>query len=231
MTYSGAGTVSCETYRSQDTSGGGIEEPHVCNSYAAGANEQARNVTQLNSMRFTTLDPRYSATAATITEDPFGTGIPDPTGEDLRDPSRYFIVYETGDNTTTAEGEPEPDDLFYSRAVNFGDNYQVWAEESDLSVCYPSDPHGDDDVAEELVGSGFCNEFDQLDQGTPGLQASEASMEANPGGEFMYGVWAQWGHDEDSGELTESDAMARRVWWLDDFIATDAWDFGQGSGD
>ena len=42
-------------------------------------------------------------------------------------PSRYFIVYETGDNTTTAEGEPEPLDLFYSRAVNFGDDYQVWA--------------------------------------------------------------------------------------------------------
>jgi hypothetical protein len=25
--------------------------------------------------------------------------------------------------------------------------------------------------------------------------------------------------------------MARRVWWIDDFIGTDAWDFGQGTGD
>ena len=81
------------------------------------------------------------------------------------------------------------------------------------------------------MGTGFCNEFDQLDQGTPGLQASEASMEANPGGEFMYGVWAQWAHDETTGELTESDAMARRVWWIDDFIPADAWVTGQGSGD
>ena len=229
--YSGVGTVTCETYRSQETGSGDTEEPHVCNSYSAGADEQARNVTQLKSMRFTTLDPRYAPTAATITADPFGNGILDPEGEDLRDPSRYFIVYETGDNTTTADGEPEPDDLFYSRAVNFGDNYQVWAEETDLAVCYPSDTHGDDDVADEVAGSGFCNEFDQLDQGTPGLQASEASVEANPGGEFMYGVWAQWAHDEDSGELTESDAMARRVWWLDEYIPADAWDFGEGSGD
>jgi hypothetical protein len=104
----------------------------------------------------------------------------------------------------------------------FGDDYQVWAEETDLSVCYPSDPHGSE-VPDELIGSGFCNEFDQLDQGTPGLSASEASLEANPGGEFMYGVWAQWQHDAATGEITESDAMARRVWWLDDYIPSDAW--------
>lgn len=229
--YSGAGNVSCETFRSIETGGGDIVEPRVCNSYAAGANEQARNVTQLKSMRFTTLDPRFAATAASITADPFGNGIPDPAGEDLRDPSRYFIVYETGDNTTTAEGEPEPDDLFYSRAVQFGDNYQVWAEETDLAVCYPSDPHGDVTVAAELIGSGFCNEFDQLDQGSPGLQASEASIEANPSGGFMYGVWAQWLHDEATDELIESDAMARRTWWIDDFIPANAWITGQGTGD
>ena len=229
--YAGVGTVTCETFRTEATGGGDIVEPHVCNSYAAGAAEQARNVTQLRSMRFTTLDPRYAPTAASITENPFATAYTF-TDEDTRDPSRFFIVYETGDNTTTAEGEPEPDDLFYSRAVMFGDNYQVWAEEDDLSVCYPSDTHGDTDVPTELVGSRFCNEFDQLDQGTPGLQASEASMEANPGGEFMYGVWAQWAHDETTGELTESDAMARRVWWIDDYISeTNAWDFGQGTGD
>jgi len=54
-------------------------------------------------------------------------------------------------------------------------------------------------------------------------------MEANPGGEFMYGVWAQWVHDEATGELTESDAMARRVWWIDGFIPQNAWDFGQSA--
>ncbi|MGW8194963.1 MAG: hypothetical protein ACWGOX_11935, partial [Desulforhopalus sp.] len=118
--------------------------------------------------------------------------------------------------------------LFYSRAVNFGDDYQVWAED-DLSVCYPSDPHGDDNVAEELVGSGFCNEFDKMEQGIPGLEASEASLTTNPGGEFLYGVWSQVQYNETSGKLEESDAMARRVWWIDDYISeTYGWDFGQG---
>ncbi|MFL7792661.1 MAG: choice-of-anchor O protein, partial [Anaerolineae bacterium] len=216
--YSGDGTVTCETFRSTETGGGGIVEPRVCNEYAAGAAEQARNVTQLKSMATTTLDPRYATTGSprgeSITADPFGFGIPYPDTEDLRDPSRYFIVYETGDNTTTAVGEPEPEDLFYSRAVMFGDHYQVWAEETDLSVCYPSDPH-DVDVPDELVDSGFCNEFDQMEQGRQGLEASEASLEANPGGEFLYGVWAQFDH-----EANESDPMARRVWWIDDYIST-----------
>jgi hypothetical protein len=224
--FDGIGTVSCETFRSETTGSGVVYEPRVCNSYEAGAAEQARNVTQHKSMRITTLDPRYAATAPSITADPFLSGYTF-TEEDTRDPSRFFIVYETGDNTTTALGEPEPLDLFYSRAVMFGDHYQVWAEETDLSVCYPSDPH-DNDVPDELIASGFCNEFDQMEQGIPGLEASEASLTANPGGEFLYGVWAQMLHDETSGELVESDPMARRIWWIDGYIPSDAWVFGQG---
>ena len=238
--YGGDGTVTCETFRSDETQASGdLVEPRVCNSYAAGADEQARNVTQHQSMRITTLDPRYAITGSpqgvANTLDLFGYGT-NPYGEDVRNPSRYFVVYETGDNTTTSEGEPEPLDLFYSRAVNFGDDYQVWAEETDLSVCYPSDPHDDIDpdtgVPAELIGSGFCNEFDQMEQGTPGLEASESSLTANPGGQFLYGTWTQVQIDEDTGEAVESDAMTRRVWWLDGYISADwAWDFGQGSGD
>lgn len=243
--YAGDGTVTCETFRSSETQASGdLVEPRVCNSYAAGAPEQARNVTQLQSMRITTLDPRYATTGSpqgmSNTLNLFGYGT-NPYGEDVRNPSRFFVVYETGDNTTTEFGEPEPLDLNYSRAVNFGDDYQVWAEETDLSVCYPSDPHTDTDpdtgVPTELIGTGFCNEFDQLDQGTPGLEASEASLAANPGGQFLYGVWAQMEHpvvDSETlwEELISSDAMARRVWWIDNYISpTWAWDFGQGSGD
>jgi hypothetical protein len=211
-TYSGDGTVSCETYRSTETGDQDPNEPRVCYDYGAGAAEQARNVTQHKSMRTTTLDPRYAYTAASITteqtEVPQGF-LPSQYGEeDVRDPSRYFIVYETGDNTTTAAGEPEPLDLFYSRGVNFGDDYQVWAEETDLTVCYPNDPH-DVDVPEELVGSGFCNEFDQLEQGKPGLEASEASLAANPGGEFMYAAWAQALIDDGSDEAKAEQAQAK----------------------
>jgi hypothetical protein len=240
--WSGAGTVTCETFRSSETGGGGIVEPRACNAYDAGAAEQARNVTQLKSMRTTTLDPRYAMTGSprgdSITADPFGVGTtPWADTEDVRNPSRYFIVYETGDNTTTAEGEAEPLDLNYGRAVSFGDHYQVWAEEEDLSVCYPSDPHEVTDVPEELIGSGFCNEFDQMEQGSPGLEASEASLEANPGGQFMYGVWAEVEHEVGENNETlwdtvvSSDARARRVWWIDDYISQDnSWTLPGTSG-
>jgi hypothetical protein len=237
-TYAGAGTVTCESFRSEFTGTGEPAEPKVCNSYAAGAAEQARNVTQIKSMKTTTLDPRYAITGSpqgvSNTSNLFGYGT-NPYGEDVRNPSRYFIVYETGDNTTTAVGEPEPLDLSYSRAVMFGDHYQVWAEETDLSLCYPSNPH-DNVVPAELVGSGFCNEFDKFDQGSPGLEASEASLSANPGGQFLYGVWAQLEHPVVNNEtlwdeVLSADAMARRVWWIDGYIPVDAWIFGQGTGD
>jgi hypothetical protein len=121
--------------------------------------------------------------------------------------------------------------------VNFGDDYQVWFEDdyttTESDGCYPSDPYGQD-VA-ELVDTGFCNEFDQMEQGIPGLEASEASLTANPGGEFLYGAWAQLLLEEKNKNKTtleESDAMVRRVWWIDDYISdTLAWDFGQGTGD
>jgi hypothetical protein len=224
--YDGAGTVTCETFREEATGSGDPDEPRVCNEYGAGAAEQARNVTQHKSMATTTLDPRYTPTAASIVFDGV-TGIASDwlNGEDENNPSRYSVVYETGDNTTTDVGEPEPLDLFYGRAVMFGDNYQVWAEETDLSVCFPSDPH-DTDVPEELIGSGFCNEFDQVDQGTPGIEGSEASLEANPGGEFMYPVWAQFDHGD-----VESDPMSRRLWWIDDYISdSEAWKLPGTSG-
>jgi len=165
LSYTGDGTVTCETYRSSETGTSGALEPHVCYDYPAGGNEQARNVTQHSRMKVTTLDPRYALTPATI-EAGCVDGM-DPTidtsvmtcddlsstetdlDSDLRDPSRYFMVYETGDNSTVAAGEAEPDDLFYGRAESFGDDYTVWTEtdtvwtETDTgyvdsdTVCYP----------------------------------------------------------------------------------------------
>jgi hypothetical protein len=246
VTYSsGDGAVTCETYRSSETGGGGIEEPHVCYEYAAGDNEQARNVTQHQSMRITTLNPRYAPTPASIvapcvddTDPTIDASVMTCNDEslendsDLRDPSRYFMVYETGDNTTVTEAEPL--DLFYSRAENFGDDYVFWAETdtsiADPDLCYPSDPHGDDAVPDVLVGSGFCNEFDRMNAGGD-THSSEANLEANPDGSKMYGVWAQWVFDHLGEEVVESDAVARRIWWIDDYIPEDAWVFGQGAGD
>ena len=50
-------------------------------------------------------------------------------------------------------------------------------------------------------------------------------MRANPDGSKMYAVWAQWVFEGDKdnyeGEVIESDAMARRVWWIDDYVSDD----------
>ena len=43
----------------------------------------------------------------------------------VRDRDKFFMVYETGDNTTVAEGEAVPLDLFYSRATVYGDVWEV----------------------------------------------------------------------------------------------------------
>ena len=175
--------------------------------------------------------------------------------DDERDPSRYFIVFESGDNTTTELGEPEPLDLFYSRAINYGDDYVVWADEEldpDLSECYPSDPHEDDDLRlTEKIGSGFCNEFERLNHVK--VHGSEASLAGTPAGTFMYAVWNQAlkeelplvddddDSDDDSSDddaevvettgATRTGVAMRRIWWIDGYIPEDAWDFGQGPVD
>ena len=243
--FSGDGTVTCETYRSLETqSQGETLEPHVCYEYGAEANEQARNVTQHDRMRVTTLDPRYSIAGSplgkSITDtclDVMGDVIDtstwscDDTSEvqdtDLRNASRYFIVYETGDNNTVVDGEAEPDDLFYSRAEGFGDDYVVWTEtdtgyDNPDDVCYPTVPYEDEKVVGTVIeGSGFCNEFDRLNSAGD-THSSEADLEANPDASKLYAVWSQWVFENDDyeGEIIESEAMARRVWWIDDWRST-----------
>jgi hypothetical protein len=242
QTYSGDGTITCESYRRSDTgSGTDTDEPKVCYEFAAGVAEHARNVTQHRSMRITTLDPRYAPTKATIADGCTDGLFLDPTviediftcddlsvdmDSDLRDPSRYFMVFETGDNNTVQDGEAEPLDLFYGRAESFGDDYVVWTETDTESAnpeeCYPNVSYGVIGVeGTVLEGSGFCNEFDNLNTGGD-THSSEANMEANPDGSKMYAVWAQWVFADDNdyeSEIIESDAMARRVWWIDDYVS------------
>ena len=244
VAYAGDGTVTCETYRSSVTGTSGTPEPHVCYAYDAGDNEQARNVTQHRRMRVTTLDPRYAPTAKTI--EAGCVDLDDPTIDpafmlcgdtltfeaDQRDPSRYFMVFETGDNSTVQVGEADPMDLYYSQALEFGDNYVVWADPlvtadfnatttDDPDGCYPSNTHEDDNIIGTVVeGSGFCNEFDRMNAGGD-TQSSEANLEANPDGSKLYSVWGQWVVDEATGDTVESEAMARRIWWIDGYISLD----------
>ncbi len=178
-------------------------------TYAAGAFEQARNVSLLTGNKVTILDPRYSPTGglklfSTIRTDWLtDNGIPFvglPYEDDLaRDPSKYFMVYETGDNTTVDVGEAIPLDLYYSRATVYGDVYEI--------MDYTTDQ---DDL--------LLDRWPWLENKTDDL-SGEAGMLANPGGTFMYAVWNQWKEEilPDGHELIyDSDIIFRRMMYLPD---------------
>lgn len=164
----------------------------VTYTLGAGEFEPSRNLSQLVGNKITILDPRYTPTGGlkmlpiTDLKEIGFTGYDD----DLRDPSKYFIVYETGDNTTVAEGEAIPLDLFYSRATNFGDDYFL--------VEYANSSTG-----EITMG------FDWLEHDRENL-SGEAANTANNGGTYYYVIWNQWQEDEEEN-VSESDAIFRRV--------------------
>ncbi len=182
----GDGTETCENY------GLGSDVTEICTTYGPGEFEQARNVSQLVGNKITILDPRYSPTSDSILTD--GDYLYD---DDQRDRSYFFLVYETGDNTTVSEGEAIPMDLFYSRAYEWGDEYDMVEYEKDGEVTPGWDwlEHDRDDLS------------------------GEASITANPGGTFFYAVWNQWREhilDDGEEEIYDSDIWFRRVMYLDD---------------
>jgi len=233
VAYTGEGTTTCETWRDGD---GSLTDSHVCTAYGAGVPEQSRNVTQHKSMRVTTLDPRYTPTTGGVGDAPTdydGWTVFEPIEPtDIRNPSRNFVVFETGDNTTVAEGEAEPLNLDYGRAEVFGDHFTVWTEiDTDFSTiadCYPNNTYGDTAVA-FAEGTGFCNEFDAL-EGFPDSLSEEASITASAWGDFLYGTWGQFNVD-DAGEFVDGDVLFRRVWYLDEYISADnSYDVGGSEG-
>ncbi|MBN1179815.1 MAG: hypothetical protein JXD18_11410 [Anaerolineae bacterium] len=191
----GDGTTTCENYKGAD----GVITT-VCTDYAAGTFEQARNLSQLIGNRETILDPRYTPTGGIkmlpIT-DALGVGSQEELpyeDDDERDPSIFFIVYETGDNTTVEVGEATPLDLFYSRATNWGDDY-------DLVEYYNAS------TGETVLG------FDWLEHDAEDL-SGEAANTCNPGGTFYYVIWNQWQEDEEEN-VFDSDAIFRRLFYSD----------------
>jgi hypothetical protein len=222
ITYSGDGTVTCEF---QGQTGSTTEYP-VCTIYTAGQFEQARDVSLFTGSTITVIDPRYAPTTRTVntawvTTSSLPAGFVAPCGDsptadcaydDLRDPSRFHMVYETGANAAYDEGEAEGLDLFYSRAVNWGDDYLVWAEEDDTSACLP-----DADAESPLVGTGVCNEFDGIESNKFST-SSEASLVSSPGGQFLYAGWFQDDFDVRTGEEIGIDAWFRRIMYINGYI-------------
>jgi hypothetical protein len=187
----GVGTETCENYGW----GGQVEEP-TCTPYGPGEFEQARNVSQLVGSRVTVLDPRYTPTGGMLKTDYSSLLCYDGTAgdwvscsydeasapypEEIRDPSVYFVTYETGDNTVvTVETGAVPMDMYYSRAYNWGDDYDV------VDICgedYPGSPA-------TCVEGETIQRWDWLENGEE--LATEASVTANPDGSRFYTVWNQ----------------------------------------
>lgn len=204
----GAGVTATENYCVNTPSADCVGTEFT---YAAGEFEQGLNVSQLIGNKITILDPRYTPTGGlklypTIRTDWLtanGFSFEDLPYEDdaVRDSSKFFMIYETGDNTTVAEGEAVPLDLYYSRATVYGD---VWELDPDWY-----DPVTG--VIEDYRWPWVENKIDIL--------SGEASMLANPGGTFMYAVWNQWQEEilPDGHELIfNSDIWYRRFLYLPD---------------
>jgi hypothetical protein len=187
--WTGEGTTTCDNF------GYGNNQYPFCTDYGPGEFEKARNVSQLMGNKITILDPRFTPTSGPkATGDILTDGAP-LYPDDARDPSKFFIIYETGDNTTVTLGEATPLNLYYSRARNWGDDYYL--------VEYFNQNTGETYYA-----------WDWLENQKEDL-SGEACVWANPGGTFFYAVWNQWREDEHE-HVTDSDIWYRRVMFIDD---------------
>jgi hypothetical protein len=215
VTVTADGTETCEWY------GGYTEDDYsVCTPYGAGEFEPGRNVSQLTGTKVTVLDPRYSPSGgmlkrdyASLLCDPELDGIWENCGlteatypEDTRDPSAFFATFETGDNTVvTVDTATVPLDMYYSRASNFGDDW----DEQDICATDPEESWYPN-------ASVVCEEgdtewrWDWLENG-PDL-ATEASVFGNPNGDRFYAVWNQ--ELEIAYEVyTDMDSQFRRIFY------------------
>lgn len=204
----GAGTNACEVYRSDS----GLVVPGSiadCPFHAPGTFEPARNVSMMTTLKTTVLDPRYTPTggllkhASTAFKLSVDQIVAQPAYyDDTRDPSKYFLVYETGDNATVQLGaEAHPLDMFYSRATVWGDRYSGFS----------SDSRGNPIP---------WVRFDALEN-KDGVYAAEAALTANPLGTMLYALWNHWEEKKD-GTVFNSDAVFRRVLFADPVPVTSA---------
>jgi hypothetical protein len=218
VTYSGDGTETCEDY-----GWGGDEEEETCTTYGAGEFEQARNLTRLTGSKVSVLEARFSPTGGLLKTDftallcdDEADGIwencgytgPPPSAtnsntytEELRDPSAYFVSYGTGDNTVVTEDSgPEPMNMYYSRALNFGDDY-------DLIEFIPNG-----NTKGNKPGGEPIERWDWLAYGLQ-VRPSDASLMATPTGDRFYAVWSQEDLNR-RGDVMGVDAWYRRIFYI-----------------
>jgi hypothetical protein len=212
-TLGGEGTAHCETYRDGDKGDPDSDDTTICFSYGAGEFEQARNLSSFDTVHLTVIDPRYTRTAKSVVQEDGTFLYPD----DERDPSKFMASYETGDNTTTVDGEAEPLDMFYSRATSWGDHWELFRQSEDILAMLEPIPLEECAPEDLLDPTNECS-FDWLEHHND-TASSEASLKANPAGDFFYAVWSEV-TEEEIETISESDTMFRRIMWYFDETGT-----------
>ncbi|MBU8869701.1 MAG: hypothetical protein KOO60_02390 [Gemmatimonadales bacterium] len=192
-------TADGTTYYEWMGPAGGDSEYKFIYDLGEGEFEPTRSMSLLNGLKETVLDPRYAptggATHSSVVDD-----YADP--DDTRDPSKFFITFEVGDNTTVEFGEALPMNMYYSRATNYGDDFEmVWEDETAIGVI------------DELSTDNDAY-FDWL-EGKKDVHAAEASMCASPGGMFFWTAWEEWKEDIHEN-VWDTDATLRRLMFLDE---------------
>ncbi len=205
------GSKHCEWYQPEIQTEYDSGEDPVCYQYDTGLFEQARNLSQLTGRQMTVLDPRYAPTDPSflgdLTKEMITNEIVDTEAlrytDDAVNPSIFFATFEEGDTADIADGgEGMPMDMYYARAINFGDHYELGDELVDgIADVDPLDLLvGDEDTPYET--------FDKLE--CTSSHAAEASLKSSPGGTFFYATWQEW-KETDTGFVYDSDAVVRRA--------------------
>lgn len=184
----GSGVTHCDTFTDPLTK----EKEEVCNTYAAGAFEQARNLSQLPNAKTSVIEPRIVATPGTI-KNPvtkLWTGVP----EDKQNQNVFYVAYGTSTNPTKdpLTGEQEdavPMDLSYSFSQDKGETY--------IEDEWVVNPDSDGNYAGETVTSWGWLAKGDAEQG-------EVQLRMTPDGSRFYSCWLDEG-------LEASDIFFRRI--------------------
>jgi len=184
----GEGVTHCRTWTDPVTK----IKTEVCTDYAAGAFEEARNLSQLPNSKESVIEPRIVGAPGTIKVDGVWTGI----AEDLQNQSVFYVSYGTSTNPPIVHGDseeeqeyPAPLDLYYSFSQDRGESY--------MEVAWDVNPDSDGNWAGETV-----YRWDFLAKGE--AEQGEAQLRMTPDGSRFYATWLQDAEDS-------SDIFFRRI--------------------
>ncbi|MGC9332569.1 MAG: choice-of-anchor O protein, partial [Anaerolineae bacterium] len=178
----GEGVTNCDTFTDPLSK----DKTEVCTFYAAGAFEQARNLSQLPNAKSSVIEPRIVKAPGTI-KNPDGTATGYP--EDINTFGMYYVSYGTATNDKKVFDEeigkwvkPEaaPMDLFYSFSQDLGETHEL--------VEWNVNPDSEGNYAGETV-----LRWDFLAKGDP--EQGEAQLRMTPDGSRFYAVWVQEGEE------------------------------------